>query len=154
MALKCNCVTARRDFDNESAGRRQARLLYKGSQLLPNGHMQPAAAPQGRRAKNRWPLSKIGSTNPKGHLSPALLPTMHPVKQSRLCTELEKRLKASELEKSCARYALAFLERNGFTVERIYAGTFLSSLIWRESQFQFWASTTVGCPGSTRRLPP
>jgi dihydroxyacetone kinase len=27
-----------------------------------------------------------------------------------------------------ARHALAFLERNGFTVERIYAGTFLSSL--------------------------
>ena len=23
MALKCNCVTVRRDFDNESAGRRE-----------------------------------------------------------------------------------------------------------------------------------
>jgi hypothetical protein len=25
MALKCNCVTVRRDFDNESSGRRELR---------------------------------------------------------------------------------------------------------------------------------
>jgi len=30
MALKCNCVTVRRDFDNESAGRRELRLLSPG----------------------------------------------------------------------------------------------------------------------------
>ena len=30
MVLKCNCVTVRRDFDNESAGRRELLLLSPG----------------------------------------------------------------------------------------------------------------------------
>src|SRR5258706_16266023 len=46
-----------------------------------------------------------------------------------------------------ARHALAFLERNGFTVERIYAGTFLSSLDMAERD-----DFVVGLPDCLRRL--
>ncbi len=51
-----------------------------------------------------------------------------------------------------ARHAMSFLESKGITVERIYAGTFLSSLEWRGSQSQFSVSTTSGCAGSMQSL--